>query len=265
MAVDSASGGAQGMVARALTRLRRRPEAGPSSADRRPFEYEDAVALLVSRGVDEQTVRTGSIPQGAMGFVADVVREHCPRRPLRALHVGNFVGISLAALSEIVVRHDPDSVVVSVDPNLRHLGVHDPQRHVLAVLDHFGLQRSNLVICGYSLHRSANDTRVGAFPDLPAGENALANLVRLGQRFDVALIDGNHGYDYVRGELELLTHLLDDGAVLVLDDIANRYARVLELFEEVAADGSWPFVEVDRDARLGILRKTPGPRAGSRA
>ena len=222
----------------------------------RPFSFDDAVALLVSRGVDEDTVRLASIAEPSLSFARAAIARHSPQRPLRALHVGNFVGVSLAALSDILVSRDPGSVVVSIDPNLHHHGVQDPQQHALALLDHFGLQHGNLVICGYSLHRTANKTNVGTFADRPACEGTLLSLERLGQRFDLAMIDGNHDADYVRGELELIIRLLGDGALLLLDDVFNPHTKIPELFEEIVNGGQWPLEEIDRDERVAVLRRT---------
>ncbi|HYH59530.1 MAG TPA: class I SAM-dependent methyltransferase [Thermoleophilaceae bacterium] len=227
---------------------------------RRPFDFEGAVAFLVGRGVEEPTIRLGAIGAESMSFARATITRHCPGRPLRVLHVGNFVGMSLAALSDIAVSHDPGSVVVSIDPNLDHLGVTDPQQHVLALLDHFGLERNNLVICGYSLNRVANETSAGTFADKPACDGTLASLERLGQRFDVALVDGNHDRDYVRRELEVLIGLLDDEGLLILDDISNVHTKLPELFEEVLGDDRWPLELVDRDERLGVLRPIAGRR-----
>jgi Methyltransferase domain len=219
----------------------------------RPFSFEEAVEVLVSRGIDDHTVRLGSIPESALTLARDAIAEHCPRRPLRVLHVGNYLGISLAAISDIVVRHDPGSVVVSIDPNLKHHGVEDPQRHVLALLDHFGLQRNSVVVCGYSLQRAANETRVGTFADHPACEDTLRSFERLGVRFDLALIDGNHGQDYVRGELARLRGLLSDRAVLILEDVFDDRTALQSCSTQLMADDSWPLELVASDDHVAVL------------
>jgi hypothetical protein len=225
---------------------------GPTRA---PFAYEDAIDLLVRRGVREDDVRLSSIDEDAMRLVGETIARHAPRGPLRALHVGNFLGVSLAALSDILVRHDAGSVILSVDPNLSHLGIENPQGHVLALLDHFGLQRHNLVICAYSLDRRANETKVGVVPDEPAAENALESLARLGQRFDVAMLDGNHNGGYVRRELEVLVPMLSPGALVILDDVSDHFPDVRDLFEEVATDSSWPLERIRQSAHIGFLRR----------
>ena len=223
----------------------------------RPFDYEDAVSFLATQGLDEQAVRIGSIPAPSLGLVAAAVAAHLPRRPLRVLHVGNFVGVSLAAVSDIVLRHDPESTVVSVDPNLTPLGVDHPQDRTVALLSHFGLQRSNLVICGYSLERAEPHTATPGFGAAePAGEETLTSLERLGLRFDLMLIDGNHDSGYLRRELDALVRLSEPGALLVVDDVSHVYKEVRRLFQDVAADDAWPVEEVERNERLGILRVT---------
>ena len=243
------------LAQRLMPRLRPRraperlgPAAGHRSGVAPPFSYEDAVSFLTSRGLDEHSVRLGSIQEGSMAFAAEVIARHLPRGPVRALQVGNFVGISLAALSDILVGDDPRSLVVSIDPNVKHLGVDDPQSHVLALLSHFGLQDNNLVISGYSLDGPGGDDA--------ACENTLASMERLGQRFDLALVDGNHEPGYVRGEVELLVRLLNEGGLLILDDVSHSHKGIRELFKEAAGGATWPLEKVGSDERLGILRKT---------
>ena len=246
------------MIGQLLRRVRGgEAAAGPPPTARTPFSYGEAIAFLGTRGVSEEDVWKGTIPEDQFPVVAEAVRTHLPPRPLRALHIGNYLGLSLAALSDIVIEHDPKSVVVSIDPNLPHHGVHDPQSHVLALLDRFGMAGNNVVICGYSMERVENRTQVGTFADQPAGVDTLESLERLGHRFDLAFIDGNHGRDYVRGELAVLVRLLSEGGLVVLDDVFNEHVELPELYEEVLADDRWPFEKAGENERLGILRVGP--------
>jgi predicted O-methyltransferase YrrM len=219
---------------------------------RKPFSYDEAESFLVGRGVPRDALRRGSVGPAQLRFAAQVVAKHAPRRALRALHIGNFVGVSLAALSDIVVGHDPESRVVSIDPNVLHLGVDDPQGHTLALLAHFGVAGRNVVIPGYSLARP-----VGA-----AGlENVLLTLERLGQRFDLVFVDGNHEPQYVRAELEILVRLVEDGGLLILDDVSHSYEGIQQLFEEVGSDDGWPLQKLGHDGlQIGVLRKVAGSR-----
>src|SRR5687767_15313714 len=57
----------------------------------RRFLFEDAVRLLISRGLDEHVIRLGSIVESSLTFARAIVGENCPKQALRALHVGNFV------------------------------------------------------------------------------------------------------------------------------------------------------------------------------
>ena len=246
------------LARRLAPRLRSRPRVQiEPTRDAPRFSYDEAVDVLVRRGVDAESVRIGSMPPSAVQFAEDAIARHAPARPLRVLHVGNYVGVSLAALTDTVVRHDAGSVVVSVDPNLPHLGVTDPQRHVLALLTHFGLQRNNVVVCGYSGEKAVVATPAGMSPAEPAGEMTLASLGRLGVRFDVALIDGNHDVGYLRRELDTLLPLMEEGGLLMLDDVSHVYREVRALFDEIAVDPSWPLESLGSDGRLGVLRRTP--------
>lgn len=94
--------------------------------------------------------------QAALDFAAAIVREHVPAsEPIRALQIGNFVGVSLSYVSATLRALHPDSVVVSMDPNITHRAIADPQSHVLALLGHFDLLRNNAVVTGYSLEQSS--------------------------------------------------------------------------------------------------------------
>lgn len=231
----------------------------PASGARRPFTHGAAVAFLVGRGLDPEAVLLGSIQEQSLRFAEEVIERHATEGPLRALHVGNFVGVSLAALSDVLFRRDPGSVVVSIDPNLPHLGIEDLQGHVMALLDHFGLLGSNVVVCGYSLERAVSTKKEGV-PALPASENTLAALSRLDQRFDLVLVDGNHDADYLRRELDAILPLLSRGGILILDDVSRHHEPVRRVYEELLADEARSVREVGRDERLGILLKESGTR-----
>ncbi len=200
--------------------------AAAASGGPRPFAYDEALGVLAARGVPEFHVRGGSMPEASLRFCADLVRRELGGlgRPVRGLHVGNFVGVSLACFTDALREVHPDSVMVSIDPNLTHRGVRDPQQHVLALLDHFGLAASSLVVPAFSLERNLGDDVASA--EQPAGVEALASLARLGVGFDVAVIDGNH-----------------DAA----------YPAVVALFERVAGDRTYE--PLGRDGRAGVLRQ----------
>jgi hypothetical protein len=233
--------------------------AAAASGAARPFAYDEALGVLAARGVPEFHVREGSMPEASLRFCADVVRRELAGlgRPVRGLHVGNFVGVSLACFTDALRSLDSESVMVSIDPNLTHRGVHDPQQHVLALLDHFGLAASSLVVPAFSLERNLGDDVASAAQ--PASVEALASLARLDARFDLAVIDGNHDAAYLERELAGLTRLLRPGGLIVLDDVDDAaYPAVVALFERVAGDATYE--PLGRDGRAGVLRQVaPAP------
>lgn len=236
---------------RRFDRLRRAAEAevvveAPDLGTR----YEQAIRFLVERGLDEVQVREGSMPEASLNFTAELLADRLPRdRPLFALHVGNFVGASLAYFSWVLRERDPRSVVVSIDPNISHRGVDNPQAHALALLHHFGLLASNVVVPGYTLeHNSAGS------PSELACEQVLASLGRLsGRRYDLVVLDGNHSPGYLAREFAAVRELLADDSIVVFDDVTEgAWDGVVEVFGQALQDGS--FVELGQDGRVGVLQ-----------
>jgi len=226
---------------------------------------EEAIAFLVDRGLDEHTVREGSMPEASFDYTAQLVSDRLPsNRPVRALHVGNFVGVSLCFFSWLVRDRHPGSVVVSVDPNTTHRGIKDPQAHVLALLHHFGLLAANLIVPGYTLEQTIGEAGAEAEADHLEGlacEHVLAGLGRLcGQRFDLVLLDGNHEQSHLARELTAVEGLLADDAIVVFDDVA-QWEGVVEVFRQALRDER--FVEIGQDGRVGILQVRGARRAGA--
>jgi hypothetical protein len=229
----------------------------------RAFDYEEAVDLLVSMGCDEEAIRSGSIQDDSLRFVRQTITQRLAgSAPLKALHVGNFVGLSLASLTGTLIERDPDSTVVSVDPNLMHGGIEQTQACALAVLAHFGLQRNSLLICGYSLERVPGNDGIRGIDSDPltasaaACEDTLVSLARIGARFDVVLMDGHHDAEYLRRELTHVQAMLAEGGLLFLDDVSTIWKGIRELFRELSDnDSSWPFEQIGYNGRVGALRK----------
>ena len=60
------------------------------------YDYEKSIEILVSLGLDEEQIRHGSIPEDSLNFLFKTVDKSLSNFPqIKALHVGNFVGISL--------------------------------------------------------------------------------------------------------------------------------------------------------------------------
>jgi hypothetical protein len=229
----------------------------PPSAD--AARVEESIRFLVGRGLDPVQVREGSIPATSLHYIAETIPDRLPSgRPLHALHVGNFVGVSLSYITSLVLERHPESVVVSVDPNIPHREVEDPQSHAFALLEHFNMLSRNLIINGYTLQRGDESiTHAEDYGRAAACENVLSSLYDLaGPSFDLVLIDGNHEEEYLSREIAAIRRLLTADGIVVLDDIVD-WPGVAAVFERVAADER--FVRLGDDGRVGILQ-LQGPR-----
>ena len=224
------------------------------------YSVDEALRFLVARGLDEEIVRGGSMPEPSLAYVGTLLRGRLPNdRPLRALHVGNFVGVSLSYFTAVLRELHPRSLVVSVDPNIRHRGVADPQRHVLALLDHFDLLSNSIVVTGYTLEQWLGDAPEGAVGEHWLAERACEHtlpsfLALCGRSFDAVLLDGNHDAGYLARELAVVRELLRDDGLLVLDDVTTGiWDGIVEVFERATGDDGQPFASVGRDGRVGVL------------
>jgi hypothetical protein len=217
----------------------------------------------VAAGAPDEAIREGSISPQSLAFIREKIRtELPPRRAAIALHVGNFLGISLVGVASTLRDVHPESLTVAVDPGVTVEGVAHPQDYVTQLLDVFGLTNSVLLVCGYSFGRTYPDSRDA--PNIfrpwtaaeeieqppPSGENVLALLARLGARYDVAVLDGHHGGQTVAAELRYLTGTMRPGGVVFLDDVDDGWPDVLELFRHPGER----FEHVDHDGRVGVLR-----------
>lgn len=221
---------------------------------------DEAIRFLVSRGLSETSVRGASMPEESLEYIAEIVTDRLPSdRAVRALHVGNFVGVSLCYLSCLVLDRHVDSVVVSIDPNIAHRWIGDAQGHVVALLRHFGLLGNNLIIPGYTLERTPEISTEPLDSNYPlACENVLVSLARVcGQPFDLVLLDGNHEENHLAREFEALRLLLADHSVVVFDDVGTAgWPGVGKVFGSVLRQHR--FVELGHDGRVGILQLTAG-------
>ncbi|MDQ3631298.1 MAG: class I SAM-dependent methyltransferase [Actinomycetota bacterium] len=221
-----------------------------------PFDYDEALRLLVARGVTEFHLREGSVPHASLELCGRTLREHLPSgRALTAVHVGNFVGVSLAFFTSALREKHEGSVVIGLDPNLPHRGIADPERHVLALLSHFGLAANSVVVPGFSLERNLGDDTASA--SVPACIEVLVSLAQVARPFDLAVIDGNHDPAYLARELTQLDAMLGPGAILILDDVNEEaHPGVVDLFARLVGEGAYD--SLARDGRVAVLRRTTG-------
>jgi hypothetical protein len=231
-----------------LRRLSRRPR--DTMAPR--FDYETTIKLLTDRGLDEATVRLHSIHEHNLGFVRSTISGRFDgSKPLVGLHIGNFVGVSLAAFTEALREIHAESLVIAIDPNIGSEEVANPQEHVVAVLERWGLLGSVVLVFGYSFEPTALSSRVG--PGIPpaAGVGVLPLLGRLPIEIDVALVDGNHAGSTVSRELEWLRTRARSGALVFLDDVTEWYLEIMEVFNRATEGETW--TAVGHDGRIGVL------------
>lgn len=235
-------------------------EQNKRSGSNETFTFEGAITFLKNRGLNEHHLREGTIPAGSLDFIAQKLVERAwPHRPMIALHIGNYVGVSLAALVSIVTTIDRQSLVIAVDPNVPHRGTASPQDHVMALLAYFGFQANVIPIVGYSVSKSiSNDGIViGAYD--PAAEyrseisceNVINNLSKaFGRCIDLALIDGNHQASYLQSEIDNVELLLRPGGLIILDDVNASYDEIKGVYTSLGA-GRWS--DLGTDGRVGLL------------
>jgi predicted O-methyltransferase YrrM len=250
---------------RSREKARRRLLAGSTLAPN-AARVEESIRFLVDRGLDPVQVRDGSMPAQSLDYLAAKISDRLPSdRPLRALQIGNFVGVSLAYITWLVGERHPESLVVSIDPNIPYLEVEDPQSHAMALLAHFKMLDRSVIIGGYTLERGDEALAEDAYARSDACENVLGSLdALLGPRFDLVVIDGNHEEDYLDREIDAIRGLLAAGAIVVFDDITD-WPGVAAVFERVSADEA--FVKLGDDGRIGIVQLQHSdrfPRPGQR-
>lgn len=246
-----------------------RLEAGRAALASRKAEQlsvDEAVRFLAARGLDENEVRAGSVPQASLDYIRSFAVSELPGdQPLLGLHIGNFVGVSLAYLSATLFDRNPDSQVWSIDPNIAHRGIQDPAGHAFALLGHFGLLGGNVVMTGYTLEQNTGDESdpdpVVSFEAERRSEQVLPNLAaRMARSFDLVFIDGNHDGRYLEREIDPIRRLLRPGGLMVIDDVDTETWRMVgDIFDRLAGDDA--FEEVGRDGRVGLLRMRLDPRA----
>ena len=226
-----------------------------------PYCYQDSVSALVARGIPAEQIQGGSIPEVSLAYLVNRVRAQLPPGPLRVLHIGNFVGLSLCYLANAISKLDPKSLIVAIDPDLVHRNVINPQSHVAFLLSRYRLQSQVLLIAGYSLEKCVSNDGVTFgydpkmnFPHEAGPEGQLPLLYSLtGPAFDLALVDGNHDLGYLAREIEAIDKLLKPGGILAIDDVTDGWPRIRELYRNL---GATIYRDLGTDGRVGLLHKS---------
>ena len=224
-------------------------------------QYDRVVSFLVEQGVPELHIREGSVPLHSLEFLNNVALSTLsPKRPSLVLHIGNFVGVSLAYITEKIRSLNHDSIVVAIDPNIPHRTTNDPQSIVLKLLKSTGLEQNVLLITGFSLEQNiSSDGTIFEYRDPTltfasecSCENALHNLGKLFRhQFDVVCLDGNHQADYLEREIEAILPLMASGAWMIMDDVDEFWIEVQDVFKSISR---WGLKAVATDGRVGIAR-----------
>jgi predicted O-methyltransferase YrrM len=234
---------------------------------KKAFSHADLLDYLEARGLDRDQVRQGSIPEPSLAFLASILKEkHDGQEIIRGLHVGNFLGVSLAYLTDAATHIHSSSVIVAVDPNLEHRGITHPQDHVCALLNHLGLSENVLLCCGFSHAKNVgNDGRnylenyrfleteeiATKIAQEHAPHGVFGNLQKLvSTPFDFALIDGNHESVYVEEELRKIHPLMKRGGYIFMDDISEGWPMLKQVFE---TSSNTLFRIAEADGRVGVL------------
>jgi hypothetical protein len=224
-------------------------------------QYEKVIEFLVGQGVSELDVREGSIPQASLEFINKVVLSKLStEKPLLVLHIGNYVGVSLAYITEMVVKLNPQSVVVAIDPNIPHRATSNPQSLVMKLLHRCGLQGNVISITGFSERKNiSNDGAIfGAYDPVSSYseefscDRVLSNLRTIFEKkFDVVCLDGNHHADYLESELKSILPLMKEDSWVVLDDVDDAWVEIRNVFNSASKFG---FEVVATNQRVGIAR-----------
>lgn len=233
-----------------------------------PYSYSAAINFLTSSGLSQSQVIGGSIPEPSLSFCSKVLDEFIlttDGRPLIGLHVGNFLGVSLSHFVNFVRQKNDKSVVVSIDPDLTHRGIENPQKHVIAILNHFGLQGNTVICVGYSTSKSLSNDGTpflgdngveydpyARFQSEQSCEDTLSNLCLTSQgKFDFAVVDGNHEGSYLRRETAIVRRLLKPEGILILDDVSDTWTEIKAEYDGLLSNG-WRAIAAD--GRVGVLQ-----------
>ena len=125
------------------------------------FSYSNMIQSLVALGLDREQIIAGSIPEGSLLDMFEVIRRENGNSSILGLHIGNYVGVSLVYIARLLVELNPDSHILSIDPNIPHRGIGNPQEKTLYLIDKFGLSKNVSILTGFTLEKNlSNDDNI---------------------------------------------------------------------------------------------------------
>jgi hypothetical protein len=225
------------------------------------ISYDDIVKELVEKNIDRDQILSGSIPESYLNEIAGIIKESFGNQPIVGLHIGNFVGVSLVYLSGILINFNNRNHIVSIDPNIPHRGVDNPQSKVLYLINKYGLNNNISILNGYTLSKSiSNDgndyTKYDPIENNSneySCENQLEMLNRISnESFSYAIIDGNHEGDYLSSELFKIQKLICRKGLIIIDDVSEGWPEIKKLYESIHDSN---LEKIFADDRIGVLRK----------
>jgi hypothetical protein len=232
------------------------------------YSYKEANNYLAGLGypleLNPDGSFAGALPESSLNFCASFIIKNFTGKPTIGLHVGNFVGVSLAYLTNVVQKIHPESLIVSIDPNIQHRNIKNPLNIVVGLLNKFGLQNNSLILTGYSLEADTyyevnpkenfeNNLTTSFFDRGLSCAQQLKGLEMIAlASFDFFLIDGNHEANYLEREIKRADKLLKPGGFLILDDIYSFWTELQKIYESI---DETKYQKLGTDGRIGVLKK----------
>jgi hypothetical protein len=221
--------------------------------------YQAVIDYLVNKGVSLHHVSEGSVPEKSLSFITSIIFNNFKGK-FNFLHIGNFVGVSLVYLAEKAKSHNPDSLVIGIDPNIPHREVVNPQHLVLKLINECKLTHNVMIVTSYSRLKSVSNDGVVYGKYDPADshdeeiscENAISNLTKIADNsFHAAFLDGNHEADYLEKEIIGILPLIAPNGYIILDDVDNNWSEIKAVFEKLPSFG---LKSLQCDGRVGIAQ-----------
>lgn len=220
----------------------------------------ECVMLLGEWGLDTTQIDEGSIPERDLNEICNTIQGL--QQPVCGIHVGNFVGVSLAYVATRLKKMNKRSTIISIDPDLPHRGIFNTEQKVTKLLRVLDIQDVVIRITGYTMEKSrSNDgfTFAGYDPtqhflEEDAPEYQLRNLLKILEgKVDFVMIDGNHDPNYLEAEVRVCHQLLPAGGVVFLDDIDIHWPALRDRFERLAKEQIFSATHIG--TRTGVLVK----------
>jgi len=226
--------------------------------------YNNSVKHLISRGLEVKHVIEGSVPLSSLIEIDRLLAEFTGREFGLGLHIGNFLGLSLNCITySMRESFNGNYLMLSIDPDIIHRNIKNPSKYCNELLYLNSLESSSVVINGYSGEKNisndgvefdSNNNPFLSFNEEFASTEVVKNLCKiLGAKVNLVFIDGHHDANYVRKELVSIEPLLENGSLLIMDDVDSiAWEELNNLFIEISK--SIKYEKVIHNDRIGVLK-----------